>query len=395
MAVAIVKSTYRDIKSSFLKAFDLLEYKPGKEKIVLKPNAGYPGGSIRAGDCVSTTLLRALAEIFKDREVIIAEGVAAGMDYQAGIRNFKYDRLPKKYSNVRLVDLEKEERIPVKWKHGELKLPKILYDCEYINIAKMKTHYFTYVSLCMKNQKGALLEKDKRRFHMIGLQDSIYELSKVLRPDLNILDAIVAMDGNGPYSLWRMGGRTRKLNTLICGKDIWEVDNVALQFMQLEREKTHVPDVPASVVGEKLSDVRIPLQPPNLGRNLRMGNFNMQGLSACSGCMQSFLDAMKLGMKWPYVMKDFMSSIQHGVIKPLHLLLGPDCAMPPEKYTKDAKIVCIGVCTRDLAKEHDLPLIRGCPPAPEEIRKYTWSMKKLEQLKVGQDAEGSPPEGHE
>lgn len=383
MTVAIVKSSYANVRSGLERAIELVGYKPKKETIVLKPCAGFPDGSIKLGDCVPPEFLEALAGIFKDKEVIIAEGVAAGMDYQKMIRNFRYDRIPRKFPNVRLVNLEKSERIPVKWKRGEIKLPKLLFDNEYINVAKMKTHYFTHVSLCMKNQKGTLQEFDKQKFHMKDLQADIFELSQVLKPDLNIIDGIVAMDGNGPYSLWHFGGRARKLGLLFCGQDIHEVDNVAVQVMQLDRKKTHVPDVPTKIVGEKLSDVSVAFKPPNFGDQLNFGHFHLQALSGCSGCMQTFLMSTKLSTDWHYAydtLRGTVNFLHHGVLRPFYIFFGPRCSFPAGVDPKKAKMVCFGDCTRGLAKKNGLPHIPGCPPPAAEMRKMNLSHRKLQSL---------------
>ena len=385
MTVAIVKSSYQDIKSGLKRAFDLLEYAPRKEKILLKPNVGSQHGSIEAGDYVPAFLCGAIAEIFKDREIIIGEGTATGMDFDISMRKYGYFDLLKQKPNIKMLNLNNvKERVPVEWKYGTLQIPQLVLDCEYINIAKMKTHYFCHVSMAMKNQKGILPVPTKKKFHQMDLQDAIYHLNLAVKPDFNIIDGIIAMEGNGPNSTKPIGGKTVKPGLLVCGRDVLETDNVAMQVMKLDRSKSHVPDVPTEIIGEKLSNVSVPFDPPTLGQQYRLFNFHMQLRSACSGCMQSFLGVIDLTKQHPFSVESLKRNIEfvrHGVMKPIILYFGQDCHLFGDKIEKNAKMVCVGVCTRELAKKHDLPYIPGCPPSSEEMAKFMWSKKKLEQLK--------------
>lgn len=390
MSVSIVKTkpSYKNINKitdAVKKALDLIEYTPKKDKLVLKPNVGSQHGKIKKGDYVPANFCTAFAEIYKDREIIIAEGAACGMDFEGGMENNGYYKIRDAYPNVTLLNLkEVEERIELEWKYGKMKVPKILLDNEYINIAKFKTHYFSHISMCMKNQKGALTDALKKKFHQIDLQDAIYEMSQVLVPDLNILDGIIGIDGNGPNSMKPIGGRTQKMGLVLASRDICEIDRVAVELTDLDLSKTHVPDIPFEVVGEKLKNVKYPFKKPDLGQQFNMMNFHMQLRSSCSGCMQSFLSCADLMMKRnPFTIKAMKSNLdffRYGMINPLVLYFGVDCCRLEDEEKKDkSKLVCVGVCTKKLAKEQDLPYIPGCPPTAEEMLAYTLPKKELER----------------
>jgi len=380
MTVAIVKSKYTNVQSNLEKAFDLLGYRPRKEKLFLKPNVASPHGSVKGGDYIRVSLVEALARIFKDRQIIVGEGVASGMDFAESMRAYRYDRLPRRFRNVKLVDLEREDRVPVQWKHGTLELPKIAFDCEYLNIAKMKTHYSAVVSMLLKNQKGLLRVKDKKRFHRLGVQEAICDLSQVLKPDFNILDGIVAMEGNGPNSTFPIAGRVRKLGLLLCGKDILEVENAALQVMRIDPKIAGVPEVATRIVGEKHSSVSTPFKLPDIGGWFRLMNFNMQIQPCCSGCLEAMNGYAKLAMKprsLPDNLRNTAAFLEYGLLKPFYLFMGSQSRMPD---CRDAKLVCAGNCTRAFAQEHGLPHIEGCPPKPENLAKMMWSKKRLAPL---------------
>ena len=56
----------------------------------------------------------------------------------------------------------------------------------------------TGATLCLKNQKGLLKLSDKKQFHLgygekTNLHECIRELSKIIQPELNIVDATTAL----------------------------------------------------------------------------------------------------------------------------------------------------------------------------------------------------------
>jgi hypothetical protein len=58
--------------------------------------------------------------------------------------------------------------------------------------------------------------------------------------------------------------------------------------------------------------------------------------------------------------------LYRGVLRRLDIVAGhaDDLAGLPPKH---GKVVCVGDCARKYAERHGLPVVRGCPPAPEDI----------------------------
>ncbi len=389
MSVSVVKTkpSYNNIEriaEALKRALDLIDYKPKKETLLLKPNVGSPHGSIKKGDYVPATFCAAFSLIYPDRKIIVAEGTANGMDWDKSMENFGYLKMIKQFPKIKLVNLKIEkERVDIDWKYGKIKIPKILSENEYINVAKFKTHYFSHISMCMKNQKGALTDAMKKKFHQMDLQDAIYQLSQVVVPDLNVLDGLIGIDGNGPNSMFPINvNRTQKMGLILASKNICEIDRVAVEITGLDLSKTHIPkDTPFEIVGDK--DARYPFKEPTLGQQFKMMNFHMQLKSSCSGCMESFLSCADLMMKRnplsPKVMRANMDFMTYGIAKPLILYFGPDCTLVEGTCKEKSKMVCVGVCTKKLAEEHGLPYIPGCPPTAEEMLAYTLPRKQLEK----------------
>jgi uncharacterized protein (DUF362 family) len=102
--------------------------------------------------------------------------------------------------NAKFVNLSKAPG-DVKIKEGILKgqrIPDIFNDCYFISLAKLKTHQLTKISCALKNQFGCIPYYRKIIFHKC-LDEAIVEANKFFRPDLAIVDGIIALVGTqGP-----------------------------------------------------------------------------------------------------------------------------------------------------------------------------------------------------
>jgi hypothetical protein len=269
--------------------------------------------------------------------------------------------LAKRYG-VEVVDLNSVDRVDVEWERGILKLPRLLFDHHYINVAALKTHFLTTVSLCAKNQKGLLTVKDAKKFHFIGIHQAIAALGRVVKPDLNVVDGIQGLEGNGPTSF----GRGRKTDLLIAGDDLFLVDSVACTIMGIEpREVAHliVQDIPRYVMSQ-IELCTSSFKKPDLENDLRVGNLHIYNIrNCCSGC----IFAIDSGFNWLMTeRKDLWKALQKKLsVNSYHIYLGTgkhlDCEGTP------SHLRAFGSCSAHFARQHQLPYIKGCPPLPQDI----------------------------
>ncbi|MBN1401440.1 MAG: DUF362 domain-containing protein [Anaerolineae bacterium] len=96
-----------------------------------------------------------------------------------------------------------------------------------INLPKLKTHNLTGLTLAVKNLFGLVPGALKIGYHAKLQQkdrfcEGLLDILTYARPALHILDAIVAMEGEGPS-----GGDPRFLGALLVGADALAVDTVA------------------------------------------------------------------------------------------------------------------------------------------------------------------------
>lgn len=360
--VAVVRSNYKrtDVCNGIEQIVEMLDYKPKKDKLFIKPNL-VDCYSSTSGIITSVLVVEAVICFFRkqypEMEITVGEGSAVHTDFYQVLEKSGYKYLSKKYG-VRFVNLDEVERIEVSWKYGVIKLPSCVFTHEYINIPKMKTHGQTGVSLGMKNQKGLLLKNDKKKFHSSGnLHDSIYQLSTIAIPDLTILDGIISLEGNGPTNR----GKKKKTGLLLGSRCMPALDTVAADIMGFDpRDITHIPECRnIEQIGDDIPARSVFKKPDEQYKDFNVyTHFNSTG---CTLCGLTIEDAF---YKYPmFMLKVFLAG---GFFRRRDIIFGKYDS-PPEGV---AEAICIGSCAAKLAEGNDFPSIKGCPPKPEEIQRH-------------------------
>jgi uncharacterized protein (DUF362 family)/Pyruvate/2-oxoacid:ferredoxin oxidoreductase delta subunit len=111
-----------------------------------------------------------------------------------------------------------------------------------INVCKMKTHALMRITGAVKNLFGLLCGTRKAREHMKFPNDGLFarmlvDIHRCVKPRLHIMDAVVAMEGNGPGA-----GTPRQMGLLLFSADPVALDAVfcALIHMDPESVQTNV-----------------------------------------------------------------------------------------------------------------------------------------------------------
>jgi len=219
-------------------------------------------------------------------------------------------------------------------------------DC-IINLPNMKVHYATGITVAMKNLKGVLVGDEKRRFHEVGLEKAIADLNSVVRPALNVVDAVKCMERMGPR-----GGDLVSMDLLIAGRSTVAVDCVAARIMGFEpREILHLrygltETFPAGedvkVVGESIEAVKRPFVRAEVA-GMVPDCFSVQESGACSACMNAFLLSCRL--------------MKHLPEQEMEVCMGTKA-----RRTGQGPCIAFGnCCPRDMNAEIR---IGGCPPYP-------------------------------
>lgn len=207
-------------------------------KVLLKPNVlsnKKPEDGVTTHPSVIDAVCRILKE--KDCSIIIAESSGFG----STIKNFEIAgiaEIAKKY-NAKLVSLGSEnlivKKIPGAKVLKETRISKILFDANLIiNMPKMKTHSLVKYTGAVKNVFGCIPGAIKQDYHIIAPDEErfcqlLVDVYSLIRPQLSIMDGIIAMEGNGPSN-----GTLKKVNLIIASDSAPALDFAAEKIIGLE-----------------------------------------------------------------------------------------------------------------------------------------------------------------
>ncbi len=103
-----------------------------------------------------------------------------------------------------------------------------------VNLPKLKTHSFTVFTGAIKNLFGLIPHGLRLHYHRQFIRNEVFarmlvDLFSCVPPQLNIMDAIVGMEGEGPSS-----GYPRKIGLVLASRDAVALDAVATQIIGLD-----------------------------------------------------------------------------------------------------------------------------------------------------------------
>lgn len=126
--------------------------------------------------------------------------------------------------------------IPIKSRFvNHVSVPKTLLNVDIvINVPKLKTHGFMGFSACVKNMFGIIIGPYKAKLHFRApsieqFGELLVDIFEIREPDLNIIDGMVVMEGDGPTS-----GPTRKENMIISGRNGVVVDEIVAEILSFD-----------------------------------------------------------------------------------------------------------------------------------------------------------------
>lgn len=113
-----------------------------------------------------------------------------------------------------------------------------------INFSKLKSHGMMGMSVATKNLFGIIPGTIKPEFHFRfpnynDFANMLIDLNEFLKPDLCIVDGIVAMEGNGPTA-----GVPKKVGVILASKSPYKLDYVCAKIIGMDKE--NVPTIEES-----------------------------------------------------------------------------------------------------------------------------------------------------
>jgi uncharacterized protein (DUF362 family) len=174
-------------------------------------------------------IIARILEINPDAQIKVVESDATALSADIAFKRLGYTEL----EGAGVVNLSKDNAVNVEVNGriiGVLNVPLTLYECDcLINMARLKTHVFTKVSLGTKNLFGMITRKDKESLHPF-LDSILVDLAGFYRPHLTIIEGNMGMEGRGPVD-----GLLRQDNVFIAGDDVLSTDLVASAYMGIKK----------------------------------------------------------------------------------------------------------------------------------------------------------------
>jgi uncharacterized protein (DUF362 family) len=343
-----------DVAAAFAQALERADCEgavfPGA-RVLIKPN----WNGVNLPSSTSLDVVMAACQWARSRgagEVIVGEGpVPVGPErLRAYFRELDADRRLSAVG-ARFVNFDEDEHVLFRgakdWPE-ETGVARLALESDVIiNVPLMKVHSCCLATLCVKNLKGCLRPQDKMAFHRVGLLPAIVALNRLIRPQINVIDALQAMEGDHSH------GPLVPLGLLIAGRDPVAVDAVGCAQMGLDPEKVPLLRMASQaglgvhrreeieLTGEPLEPRKFELVQERLARHYPDLDLHEDG--ACSACRAALMDGLYIagGQRTAQV-----------------VALGPQAQPPPGALV-------LGQCLRDYWPTH--AHVKGCPPSGHEV----------------------------
>ena len=216
-----------------------------------------------------------------------------------------------------------------------------------IDLPVLKGHCQTLMTCALKNLKGCLPDREKRKFHADGLIKPIAALGAYLKPALIIVDSICG-DLN-----FEEGGNPIQTNRMFLGTDPVQIDAYGCQLMGLKLE-----DVPYIKQAEQwgagsaeIGDI-IALNAPQDGTTyprptgiVKQLTRNVTADSACSACFAALVRGL-------YVAQESRLQVNQRI------------SIGQGFRGKGVEGLGIGNCC--IGADH---CVKGCPPTASDVEK--------------------------
>ena len=228
------------IRSNLKEIFDVYGginnfIKPG-DRVVLKINL-LMGKPPEAAVTTHPVLIKELTKLIIEAggNVIIADSPAGPFNSLSLSRAYKtggYEEITEETEAVLNYNTDKEKVNYTGEISQSFTLAKYITQADVIiNIPKLKTHGLTMYTGAVKNLLGAIPGLLKAEYHLkmqksLLFSQMLVDLALMLNPDLNILDGIIGMEGEGPS-----GGNPKKFGYLMASKSPFALDVMGTHLM--------------------------------------------------------------------------------------------------------------------------------------------------------------------
>jgi uncharacterized protein (DUF362 family)/NAD-dependent dihydropyrimidine dehydrogenase PreA subunit len=212
--------------------------RPG-QRVLLKPNL-VMGRAPEKAVTTHPAVVEAVGELVKDcgGEVLVGDSPGLGSAARA-VRASGLEPVVQRLGAT-IVEFHADETQPRQRRAGPdwggLDMARERWAADVlVNLPKFKTHVLTTLTLAVKNCFGLVVGPRKFQWHhRAGHNQALFarllaDICRAAAPDLNLLDGVVGMEGEGPTS-----GTPRPLGLLAASRDAFALDAVGARLAGLE-----------------------------------------------------------------------------------------------------------------------------------------------------------------
>lgn len=208
-------------------------------KIFLKLNLNSNMNAL-TGNTTDLRVIAAVIEFLKGSgysQITIGDGTNSGFyrNNISVISRLCIDKLAKYYA-VKVSDLNYAEPVEIKLESGiKVGIAKDCLETDFfVNMPKIKTHFATGMSVCLKNMVGCLVgQENKRKIHVRkNLAQNIVDITKVVKSHIHIVDGLISMEGFGPTR-----GTPISTGLIMVGTDPYLIDLACARVASFDYRK--------------------------------------------------------------------------------------------------------------------------------------------------------------
>ncbi len=314
--------------------------------IGLKPNL-VVSKDWQSGATTNPAICEAVIEYFFERgftNIVIIESSWLAVDTARAYKTCGYDKLAHRYG-VKLIDVKKDRYRTLEFDGMKIDVSARALALDLlVNLPLIKGHCQTGMTCALKNMKGLIPDREKRRFHTMGLHKPIAYLNRMIGPSLTIADGTCTDPG------FEEGGRPAHLGTMVAGQDSVLVDAYAAGLLGLRPAEVEYIRIAAQIgVGsDDLTGAEI-VYLDRVSHGVAAHSAALEAAKscidedqACSACTGNLISAL-LRLADTERLSDLRICVGQG-------------------YREKSGVLGCGSCTSGFRR-----CIEGCPPSAEHI----------------------------
>ena len=230
------------------------------DRVLLKPNM-LAGKIPERAVTTHPMIVRVVAEMVQEAGGKVLIGDSPGIGNFRSVAGKSGIAAAAKESESELVEFDEVLEIHGTGTFRRISIAKAYWQADkIINLPKLKTHEMMTMTCAVKNLFGAVVGAEKASWHFKAgtsreqFARLLLEIYLLKKPVLNIVDGVVAMEGNGPG-----GGDPIDLGVLIAGINPVAVDVVAGKLAGIPQDLLYVEReaVSMGLPGSRLDEILI------------------------------------------------------------------------------------------------------------------------------------------